>query len=381
MNKVANIEVKFPIAFDSDDSWDFGEMLLGHLNYQTLSVAHAHGVKFELADVTGDGLSTSLHLDGTKAFIGLKGENRFWQFMTTMFPSLEESVRYGTPMRNDGTSCIEGVADWDDFWENPFDVIFRDEKGSITDVMRVEDGQYAYIDPEEEEMTTEAPEREEVAAAEESAVSESETDQEAPAQVARFVFKHAEGIPHEGFAELVIEHLNYQTLSVAHVHGVEFTLVEKCESDPSQIVFNIEGVEQFVEAVDGDSDRFWRFLNRFIENLEETIVLGSPQRLDGTRKIQGTERYNNVFSNSKMEISDTSTVEAEEAQMSETDTVKALREAYEAAEQRIEKQHRKALAKLREDYVLRESILLERLDQMETETKRLRKLLRLKKPV
>lgn len=376
MNKVANIEVKFPIPSDSDDAWDFGELLIGHVNYQTLSVAHAHGVKFELVDVIADDLSISLHLDGTKAFIDCKSENRFWQFMEIVFPSLEESVRYGTAMRNDGTSCIEGVADWDDFWENPFDVIFRDEKGSITDVMRVEDGIYEYVDPEEEDGAKEAEEAEEVA------VAEPETVQEVPTKIIQCGFKDRGGFSREGFAELVVEHLNYQTLSVAHVHGVEFTLGKDFYSvpdRPGQIAFNIEGVEQFVEAVDGDSDRFWRFLNRFIENLEETIVLGSPQRLDGTRKIQGTERYNNVFSNSDMELSHTSTVEAEEAQMSETDTVKALREAYEAAEQRIEKQHRKALAKLREDYVLRESILLERLDQMETETKRLRKLLRLKK--
>lgn len=377
MNRVANIEVKFPIPSDSDDAWDFGELLIGHVNYQTLSVAHAHGVKFELVDVIADDLSISLHLDGTKAFIDLKSENRFWQFMEIVFPSLEESVRYGTAMRNDGTSCIEGVADWDDFWEKPFDVIFRDEKGSITDVLRVEDGIYEYVDPEE--GVEEAAEHEEVAATEEAAVTETEADQEAPTRVTQLLFKNPGEFPREGFAELVVEHLNYQTLSVAHVHGVEFTLVKKFESDPSLIVFNIEGVEQFMEAVDGDSDRFWRFLNRFIENLEETIVLGSPQRLDGTRKIEGTERYKNVFSNANMELSDTSTVEAEEAQLSETDTVKALREAYEAAEQRIEKQHRKALSKLREDYVLRESILLERLDQMETETKRLRKLLRLKK--
>lgn len=206
-------------------------------------------------------------------------------------------------------------------------------------------------------------------------------------------------------SSLIVDHLNYQLKSVAHVQD------EAVFHSASTLSLYVGVVGDFVQ---NDLSRFIRFITTFTMDLNETIQQGSYVRMDGSQAIDSTDEFADMFENGitvsiesgditfcSAEIEPDGTVnmmafpdapnpeectairELPERKPTQNDTFKPERsetltemaEEYRRSVERIEREATQKLTAVREEYIAREAILVKRLDKSEADVTRLRRLL------
>lgn len=130
----STIKLYIPTVFSQDQAEDFAELLLGHLNYQTLSVLHFHGGKFEIQHVLSGKSSTIIRYDVPYS---LSVDREQWpsldhlnSFLRDFFLNMEMTLREGTPARQDGTRNIEGTDSYAIYLQSNWEMRVFDSVGN-----------------------------------------------------------------------------------------------------------------------------------------------------------------------------------------------------------------------------------------------------------